>query len=213
MSILKKLRERQAQQLTRSIQGTELFEKRVEKKAEYVKELLLGDNPNAGVPVEVVAFRDLYVSFLEKYTGEKAYKFTGKMSHQSVSLWTRAESARKRANVSQERFIKAQFVWFTKVFGTYPKPVQLTTEGAVDRAREFSGDTKGKVAPIAVAHKTSLPVLFRENEKLLQKMMKAQNCSREEFYIRFVLTGVYSLSKEFLEADPVYQRVRGQHGK
>ena len=211
MSILKKFRERQTQQLTRSIQGAEQFEKRVEKKAEYVKELLTGDNPNVGVPAEVVAFRDLYVVFLERYTGGKAYQFTGKMSSQAISLWTRAESARKRANVSQERFIKAQFVWFTKVFGTHPKPVQLTTEGAIDRAKDFTGETSGKVAPIAVAHKISLPALFRENEKLLQKMMKAQKCSREEFYVRFVLTGVYSLSKEFLEADPVYQKVRGQY--
>lgn len=213
MSILKKLRERQTQQLTRSIQGTELFERQVEKKAAYIKELLTGDNPNAGVPAEVVAFRDLYVVFLEKYTGEKAYQFRGKMSHQAVSLWTRAEAARRQANVSQERFIKAQFVWFTKVFGKYPEPLQLTTEAAVDRAREFTGSTEGKVAPVAVAHKSSLSTLFRENEKLLQKMMQAQKCSREEFYVRFVLTGIYSLSKEFLEADPVYQRVRGQSGK
>lgn len=206
MSIMEVLRTRELKAIQRSVNGREHFEQRVASRADYVKDIISGDNPNAGVPVEVVALRDLYGKMLESYTREKSFA-AARMNAKSVALWTRAEKARERSGASQERFLKAQFDWFHKTFGRAPEPLQLTTDAAVERALSFGGRTEGRVVSNNIKHKTSMADVFRQNEKLLQQMMAAQGCTREEFYRKFVITGIYSFSPEFLKADPAYRRV------
>jgi len=177
----------------------------LENKESSVKRILGGENQYQAVPVKLTVLRDLYFTMLRAYTGNVQY-YSAEMSDGQVALWMRVEKARCKTGCDPERYIKAQFAWFDNAFGTSPKPVQLASDAAVDRALEFEGSTKGRVlgnvrkAPVALAD------TFRESEKLLQKMMIAQKCNREEFYRRFVLTGVYMFPKEFLEADPVYKK-------
>lgn len=207
MSVLDAVRKRRISLEERSQRGQDFYRKRVEGKAREVKGILSGDNPNAGVPVEVVALRDLYYYMLESYT-RKREVFGVRMNARSVSMWTRVEKAQKRSGCSQERFLKAQFDWFHKTFGKAPEPLQLATDGAVERACAYEGRTEGRHVSNDVRYKTTKADKFMQNEKLLQKMMSAQKCTREEFYRRFVLTGLYSFDPEFLKADPVYRKVQ-----
>ena len=208
MSIMEALRARELQTIKRSVAGSEHFEKRVQNHADYVRGMISGNNPNAGVPVEVVNIRNMYIKMRETYFQKKEHAPT-KMTKQGVVLWTRVEAARRRSGASQERFLVAQFTWFQKAFGRPPEPLQLTTDTAVERALAYTGEGHRAVSK-GLEHKSSKADTFRQNEKLLQQMMAAQGCTREQFYRDFVITGIYSFSPEFLKADPVYRRVVGE---
>lgn len=209
MSIISTLKDRELKAAKRSFDGREYFEKRVQSHAEHVKHMFSGDNPNPGVPVEVVVLRNLYYQFLENYTQER-HVFNVTMNKRSIALWTRVEKAKQQANCSPKKFMQAQFDWFHRKFGKAPTPEQLATEGAVDRALAFSGSVDKRIIGNNVQHKTSLSDVFRQSEMLLQRMMASQRCSREEFYRTFVVPGLYTFPEEFLQADPVYQKVAAE---
>jgi hypothetical protein len=204
--ILEILKQHKILSLRRSESFTAAKERHVADKASHVKCILGGEDPNSSIPIAVVSIRDRYYNMLKSYRGESV-TFPKEMNKRSVALWTRVENARAQADCDAERYLKAQFSWFDKAFGRAPTLEQLATETAIDRALEFTGSTKGRVlgnirkAPISKAD------VFRESEKTLQRMMAAQECTREEFYRKFILTGAFSLPKEFLGADPTYQRV------
>jgi len=196
----------------RSERQKEVFKK---KKAEEfkakqasAKRIISGETQYSAVPMELTVLRDLYFKMISTYTGQVKY-YTDEMTDGQVALWIRVEKARREVGCSAERYLKAQFVYFDKTFGTYPKTQHLATEGAIERAREFAGPTEGLVLGNMRPPDIDTAARFRQSEKTLQKMMKAQRCSREEFYRRFVLTGVYTFPKEFLEADPAYIRAVG----
>lgn len=202
--ILEVLRQKQLSNLHRSNTSAEHHQREVHNHAEHVKAVLTGRAPSQEVPVEVRLLKDLYYEMCKDYTGDVHTKAPLEMSARSVALWTRVEAARKQAGCEAKKFMRAQFHWFDKAFGTYPSIEQLATDGAVDRALEYTGSVDRRVVGTKKAE-VSLADVFKRSEMLVQDVMRAQNCTREQFYERFVMTGLFSLPKAFLDADPVYR--------
>jgi hypothetical protein len=205
MSIIEVLRRRELETLKRSDAYSSVRSQRTHDHAKHVKQVLSGETISPEVPVSIQVLRDTYYNMLRSYQGND-YSYPTEMNKQSINLWTRVETARSKAGCLADKYIKAQFAWFHKKFGKAPTVEQLSTPGAVERALEFSGSTTGRVVGNNIIHKNSLAETFKQNEVLLQSMMKAQQCTRVEFYKRFVITGIYSFDTRFLEADPAYQK-------
>lgn len=204
--IVELLRKRKLRALKQSQAMAEARENHVSGKAQHVKTMMGGAAPEDTMSAAAVNLKALYYEMMKAYTG-KFPPFTKTISQRSVSLWERVAVAREKSGVEAERFMKAQFVWFDKSFGTTPKKHQLATEAAIERAQEYGGSTKGRVYGNSRPAQVNKAESFKQSEKLLQKMMRAQKCTREEFYRDFVLTGVYVFPQEFLKADPVYRKV------
>jgi len=204
--IVELLRKRRERSLKMKESFKAMKAEELENKAASVKRILGGAVQYSAVPVNLTILRDLYFQMIQTYTGKEQY-YSADMSDRHVALWIRVEKARCRVGCDPERFLKAQFVWFDKAFGAAPTTRQLATDAAVERALEFTGSTEGKVLGNIRKAPVSKADVFRESEKTLQRMMAAQECDREEFYRKFVLTGLFSFPKEFLKADPAYQRV------
>jgi hypothetical protein len=209
MGILDEIYKQQLNKEKKSLQGRENYEKRVHNHAEQVK--YKDQNMNPDVPVSVVALRNKYYQYLENYT-RRRHMFNIRMNKRSRALWIRVEKAQAESGKTQDEFLKAQFEWFHKKLGTYPKVEQLATQNAVERTKSSSGDTSVKEVSNDIPHNASKVEILKQSEKLLQKMMKAQKCSREEFYKNFVLTGLYTFPEEFLNADPVWKKVKKNYG-
>lgn len=150
--------------------------------------------------------RTLYYDAVEKYHQKKMWAHKDLLKGRSLALWSRVRQKQEESGVSPEDFIKAQFVWYKKNFGRAPTVVQLATENAVIRAKEFGG-FKGNVVASAVEHKTSLAETFRLAEKSLQKICREQKMTREEVYRNLVIPGIITFPEKFLLADPVYKKV------
>lgn len=204
--IVEILRKNQLARIARSEAYTKAQETSIDSKIATTTFILGGVDPNAGVPAPILYLREQYNRMLYAYKGT-GLSFTKEMNKKSIALWTRVEKARAESGCDADRYLKAQFSWFDKTFGRAPTKAQLATSSAIERAAEFAGTTVGKV----LGNSRSVPItkadVFRESEKTLQKMMAAQSCNREEFYRKFVLTGLFLLPKEFLGADPTYQRL------
>lgn len=202
------LRQHRLRSLARSEAFSKSQERRVANKASHVKHILRGEDHYSSVPVTLSSLKDIYYNMIHTYRGTTSFgSYPKEMNDSSVALWMRVEKARQEVGCDAERYIKAQFVWFDKKFGTTPTTMQLATEAAVERAKEFTGSTKGRVLGNARKAPISKADIFRESEKILQKMMAAQGCNREDFYRKFVLTGLYTFPKQFLNADPAYKKI------
>lgn len=207
MSILDALKQRQLQQLSRSIASSEHKEREVHNHASHVKAVLTGKAPSQDVPLEVRQLKDLYYEMYQDYTGKNHTKAPLEMSNRSIALWMRVEQARQQASCDAKKYMRAQFYWFDKHFGTYPRIEQLATEAAIERAVEFTGNAAKRVVGTKAAD-IPLPELFKRSEQLVQEIMQAQNCTRTEFYERFVKTGLFTLPQAFLEADPAWRELK-----
>lgn len=203
-----RLVEMKAQSLRRSISASEYTERRVRNNAAVAKEVLTGKRPSQDLPLEIRVLKDKYYSMLKDYTRSVQSMAPLEMNKRSVALWTRVEKARTAAGCSADKFLTAQFLWFDKAFGKAPSVEQLTTEAAIDRALEYTGEAK-RVVGNNIKHASDKVSVFRHSEQLVQDIMRAQGVTRVEFYKQFVLTGHFTLPKEFMEADPAYQEVVG----
>jgi len=203
--ILTALEKRRLSSINRSIQYSEQCEQSVRQQAAEVKSLLSGKKQVIdGLSAEAQNLRLLYYSMLRDYRGD-IYK-SKPLTKRGRALWLRVEKAWRRAGCDPKKYMHAQFKWFHKAFGKAPEVQQLATDGAVDRAREYTGTTEFRVMGVKKAN-IGLADLFRESEALLREVMRAQKCkSREEFYKDFVLTGMLCFPKQFLKADPAYER-------
>lgn len=205
--ILTTLEQRSLRQLKNSIQFSERHEAATAYHSQLAKAMLTGEPLPSFLSLEAQTLRQLYYSMLKDYQGA-LYTLPGPPTKRSEALWKRVEDACKRAGCEPKKFLRAQFAWFHKSFGSAPKLTQLTTDSAVQRALEFEGNTERRIVSNNVDAGVSLADIFRQSEKLLRDMMLAQGCkTREEFYKRFVLTDVFMLPKEFLQADPAYRKV------
>jgi hypothetical protein len=204
--ILEIIKSYQLRKIQRSEIITEAKEQCVESKVKNTKAIIGGYSPDISAESPVLAIKGLYYNMLESYTGRCTY-FIPDITKHSIALWTNVEKARAKVGCDAEHYLKAQFYFFDKAFGKAPTVYQLATSSAIERAIEFTGSTKGRVlgnmrpAPISKAD------VFRESEKLLQNMMASQGCTREEFYEKFVLTGIYTFPKDFLRRDPTYKKL------
>ncbi len=206
--IISALQAQRIQRLDRSERYTELREEATRARGEDVKALLTGRTPSdLKLPSTAAALRKHYYDMLSVYQGG-SFAFAKALTKRGVALWMRVLQAQQESGVDPEQFIRAQFVWFHKAFGKAPTVEQLTTEAATQRAIEVGGTVKSNVVSNNIPAKLGIAEIFRQSEKMVQEIMRAQGCvSREAFYRDYILTGVFCLPKQFLKADPAYLRV------
>lgn len=198
------LKERSLKKINRSLAYTERLEATAEYHSEQVKAMVLGESLPSSLSSNAITLRTLYYSMLEDYKGS-SYAQAGPPSKRAEALWRRVEAACERSECPPKKFMRAQFDWFDKTFGRAPDLVQLTTDAAIDRAREFSGNVERRVVGVQKAE-VSMADIFRQSEKLLRDMMRAQKYTdREKFYQDFVLTEIFTFPPAFLKADPAYR--------
>jgi len=204
------LEQERLRSLKRSIQFSEQREAATARHSQAAKAVLLGKPLPTSLSLEAQTLRSMYYTMLKDYRGE-SFTFPGPLTKRGESLWGRVGDMCKQAGCSPQKFMRAQFDWFHKAFGRAPELNQLATETAVIRARDFAGNAGSRIVGNNIKAKVSMADVFRESEKMLRAMMKAQGCtSREEFYTRFVLTEVFSFPPAFLKADPAWRSVSGQ---
>lgn len=207
-SIIDIIQENKLRSVKRSIQFSEQREKATNHHGEVAKSVLSGKPMHPALPMEAQTLRTTYYEMLKDYKGGSFYRVPGPINKKGVSLWKRVEKARQRAGVDPKTFLKAQFAWFHKNFGKAPTVEQLTTDAAVARVAEVGEVKQRRIVSNGNEAKIDLADVFRQSEKLLRDMMRAQGySSREQFYRDFILTGVLTLPKEFLKADPAYRKV------
>lgn len=210
-SIIDVLQKNKLRSVKRSIQFSEQREKATENHGKVAKSVLSGKPIHPGLPMEAQALRTTYYEMLKDYKGGSFYRVPGPINKRGVALWQRVEKARKKAGVDPKSFLKAQFAWFHKNFGKAPTVEQLTTDAAVERVVEVGEVKQNRIVSNSNETKVNLADVFRRSEKLLQDMMRAQGySSREEFYRDFIVTGILTLPKEFLKADPAYRKVTNE---
>jgi len=205
-SMVDVLRQKRLNSARRSVNASELRENAVHNKANITKDLI-GANNGIDEDTQLESrLSYLYYSMKSKYDN-KSLQSLVVHSDKSKAFWQRVAAVCKQSEVDPDRFMKAQFSYFHKTFGTTPDLPQLTTEAAIQRARDFTGQTKGNVVGNNIPADVSLGAVFARCEKQLREMCRAQKCNREEFYRRFVCTGVFTFPNEFLMRDPTYLEV------
>ena len=198
MSIIQAIEDRRLQKLASSTAGSERYIGNIQKKADFAKQVLSNDF-DLSKPLEA---QRLYYEYKSKYTGKNT-TVAPLASKRAQSFWTAVANAAEKADVSIESFISAQFTWFAKNFGTYPKFENIRTEAAIQRAQEAAGVKPKKVVARYQAG-GNFAELMRTADTQVRTMCSAQKLSRVEFYKQLVLTGVISLPQQFLKADPAY---------
>lgn len=172
-----------------------------------VEQIVEGDSLDPAMPVESYVLKALYYYMLIDYTGNH-FLFETEPNAHSKALWKRVERARQDAGVDAQTYLKAQFEYFDNTFKTHPKLMQLTTEAAIERAVEYTGNKDKRIVGGRKAGLKRTDV-FKEAEKQIQSVMREQKCTRVEFYQKFVLTGLLIIPKEFLQLDPAYKQAKG----
>lgn len=178
-------------------------------KAEAIARILGGEDEekDPSMPLEYYVLKSLYYHMLMDYTGNW-FLFEKEPNAHSIAMWRRVEAARQDSGVDAQTFLKAQFDYFDEHFKTHPKLMQLTTEAAIERAIDFTGNKDKRVIGTRKVGLKRTDV-FKETEKQIQTVMREHKCSRVEFYQKFVLTGLLIIPKEFIQLDPAYKQAKG----
>jgi hypothetical protein len=204
VDVMSILRERKLTSLKRSYGQSERHDREVQQRAVRATAVINGTNPHAGKEhYNEYMLRDIYNRELENYTRQRV--FTPEMNARALSLWGRVVKAWKASGVDMDTFVKAQFTYFHNVFRTHPTPVQLTTDGAVVRAASVAPE---KVMTNNIPANVDLGELFKRCEKQMTEIMRAQKLTREEVYRKLVLTRMVAFPAQYLNADPVWRKVR-----
>lgn len=209
MSVLDAIREKRLNAAKASVRYQEATTERTRDLAADVKHMLKGETGVAQA-AEESNLRTMYSRMVDDYYGGTQFQAYAVMNNRSKALWKRVKNRCVESCVDPESFLKAQFVWFDKNFGKPPTVIQLTTEAAVDRAKEFGGTVASRVVANTVPAKLDFASIMRRSEQQLQEMMRAHDMTREEVYKNFVITGLFSFPPEFLKADPAYKRAMNE---
>lgn len=205
-SMVDVLRQKRLNSARRSVSAGEARENVIHNKATIAKDLI-GSNNGINEDTQLESrLSYLYYSMKAKYDNKSLHSLVVQ-SDKSKAFWQRVSVACKQSEVDPDRYMKAQFAYFHKTFGTTPDLSQLATDAAIQRARDFTGQTEGNVVGNNIPANVSLGAVFARCEKQLREMCRAQQCNREEFYRRFVCTGVFTFPEEFLKRDPTYLEV------
>lgn len=192
-------------QIKKSITSSESNEAYIHNRSVATKALLSQDLPVVTTTHTGADLSAIFYSMLDKYTGKQRFAHVT-TTPKSVAMWGRVAAACAASGVPPHTYMKSQFDYFHRLFGTTPKLTQLATENAIVRAQVFSGSDAAIVGN-GIEHKISIGTLFSHCEKQIQDVCKAHKLTREEFYRKFVLTKLLSLPTSFLEADPVYKNL------
>ena len=161
-----------------------------------------------GVTSDEHALRTYYYQSLDIYYNKSSINFH-KLTKKSIHFWRKVDEFREKAGVDAHTYIKSQFDWFHKHFGCPPSIHALATENAVLRAMEYGGSL-GNVVASVVPYKSELSSVLRSTDETIRSIMKAQNLTKEEFYTKLVITGEFTVSKAYLECDPIYKKLVGK---
>lgn len=206
VDVISILRQQQLTKLNRSFGQAERHDREVHHRAERATSIINGTNPHAGKEhYNEYMLRDVYNRELESYSRQRV--FTPEMNARALSLWSRVAKAWKASGVDMDTFIKAQFTYFHNVFRAHPTPVQLTTDGAVLRAASV---TPEKVTTNNIPANIDLSDLFKRCERQMTEIMRAQSLTREEVYRKLVATRLVAFPAQYLNADPVWRKVRDE---
>lgn len=148
----------------------------------------------------------LYYKMRDHYFRSYGVKFPTTFNNKSIALWHRVVDACKTADVTPEDYMRAQFEWFHRVFGRPPKVYQLATDAAILRVPQAT-KTSGNVVGNDIQHKIGTAEMFKQCDRQLAAVCRAQCMTREEVYSKLVFTGLIPFPKAFLDADPVYKKV------
>jgi len=205
-TMMEVLHKRRLIKVANSIRMIESNEQQLQNKAEAAKEQL---GNLTGIDEDAAYIAQLshqYYIMKACYQGKSLYTKVVD-SEKRRMLWSRVQACCKKADVSPEHFMKAQFDYFHRAFGTTPKLSHLATPNAVYRALAFEGKTIGKVVGNAIEFKLDLGALFSHCEKQIRDVCRAQGIDRAAYYKIFVVTGLMPMDTHFLSKDPVYQEV------
>lgn len=205
-TMMEMMRRRRATSAHRSLSASDAYDQQISNKAAAAKEQLGHTNGLNEDTVYIAQLSHHYYTMQAAYTGRHV-KTVVVHSDKRNKFWGRVQEACKKADVSPERYMKAQFQFFHHAFGTTPKLCNLSTDSAVDRAVAFEGKTTGKTVGNAIEAKLDLGSLFSRCDQQVRDVCNNRKMTREEYYKTFVITGLIPMPKKFLEADPVYRRV------
>jgi len=179
----------------------------VSRKAQATKEFLKQD-PELHSRALEQRMASLYYRMLDEYYVEPAIRMVNSPSKKGQALWKRVPVSCDATGVDPESYMRAQFAFFHKAYGRVPRVYQLATDKARERAISFSGSKVKIMTDKKVSR--NLPVIMRQAEKLMQDICRAQGLTREEVYRNLVVPGLMAFPREYLEADPVYKRVKDE---
>lgn len=201
------VRKRRLRAAKASISYGETRDKILHEKAEQVKQLLTGTKDPQQCTLEL-QMAELYYKMLDEYYHKQSIRMPHTPNKRSLALWRRVATSCRQAQAEPEAYLRAQFSYFHKAFGKPPEVYQLATENAVTRAQTFEGNSKRKVIGNDIRHKGDFASIMRQGEQQMQQLCRAHDLTRAEVYRRFVLTGLFTFPKQYLEADPVYKQVQ-----
>jgi len=207
MSIIERIKKQKLKKISRSINISERNEQIIKNKSEVVKDLMGSTNELDKHVSYANQLSYHYYKMLHEYN---TYTFVSLVkpvpNKRGESYWNKVAERCLQAEVSPEKYIKAQFVYFNKHFNKSPEHKHLITEEAVKRAKTVSS-IQDRVVSDHLPSNVDLGTLFSECEKMIRRLCRAQNISREEFYRNFVIPGIITIPKQFLQADPVYKAI------
>jgi hypothetical protein len=204
--IIEAIQKRQLRTIERSLRYTKTAEEKVAAMAATAKRIINSENSTeADNGISVI--RAAYYKAYKEYTGKESFAFAEPMNKRSKTLWTRVKNRCEESGVPPDVYIRAQFSWFDKNFGKAPTIIQLTTEAAVERAKQYIPGTSSRVVNACKEVKMDFASLMRASEKQMQDIMRAQNFTREEVYLNLVIPGFLAFPQEFLNSDPIYKKV------
>ena len=207
-NILAEIHKHTLTKIQKQIRGSEAHETAVNNKATRVKRLLVGE-VGTEIDVRTMSAQDMcamYHDMLSDYRQQSNFVDYAKINKSAIAFWSRVVDICQKQGFTPKAYLQAQFSYFHTTFGTAPLLPQLITEKATERAKA-EVKIKGRVVASAVASDFSLSDMFRECDKQVRNICRAQNMTREEFYQKLVVTGEYPLPVAFLNVDPVYQKV------
>lgn len=208
-NILEEIKKRKLQSLQRSIAFAERNEKVVHNSAEYTKSMVL--TPQEEIQ-PFIYLMNLYHQMKDDYKGGGALYHIKEPSNRQISFWKRVLTCVEESGVEPKDYLTAQFKFFHHAFGKTPEAKQLTTPGAVLRAKAFAESTnkpKYKIISNGIETKKDFALTMKLADEQMRNICKAQNLTREEVYRKFVLTGLISFPKEYLKHDPEYHTLVG----
>jgi hypothetical protein len=207
LDLAKVVNQKKIKQLERSDKYTTYFQN---------KAICLGENIKTAQRLNVsqpeVDLRTEYYHSIDRYyhKNKSQYHITV-LTEKSVQFWRKVNENREKAGVDAHTYIKAQFAWFHQHFGCVPSLPSLLTENAVKRAVEFvASKNRSNIVSSVIDHKSELADVLRSTDEMIRRIMKAHNLTKEDFYKNLVLTGEFSVSKIYLDSDPVYKKVKGK---
>lgn len=210
VDILEVIRKQQLRSAKASISFGESQDRIVSSRAAEVKECLREVKTGQPVALSETRMASMYYRMLDEYERSPRVRMASQTNKRGLALWKRVVKACNSSGVDPETYLKSQFAYFRKHFGTYPKVYQLATEQAIERAVAFSGDSSKRVIATSKPNRTDIASVMRTAENQMQAICRAQKISREEVYRNLVIPGIITFPSVYLKSDPVYQKVKSE---